>query len=96
MIYLTLEYGTIITLECGSSYTNRLENMFKDIEISRELMVSFHQVSVSKHNTVYHQMIQENRIHLCLLVSLSRNTRNILEILNLMFRLSQWVFGPTM
>ena len=30
--------------ECGSGFTNKLEGMFKDIDISRDIMASFRQV----------------------------------------------------
>ena len=30
--------------ECGSQFTSKLEGMFKDIEVSQDLMMSFRQV----------------------------------------------------
>lgn len=30
--------------ECGASFTNKLEGMFKDIDISKDIMISFKQV----------------------------------------------------
>lgn len=30
--------------ECGPNFTSKLEGMFKDIELSREMMTSFKQV----------------------------------------------------
>ena len=32
--------------ECGSQFTSKLEGMFKDIEVSQDLMMSFRQVRV--------------------------------------------------
>ena len=33
-----------LTVECGPNFTSKLEGMFKDIELSREMMSSFKQV----------------------------------------------------
>ena len=30
--------------ECGSSFTSKLEGMFKDVDLSKDIMVSFKQV----------------------------------------------------
>lgn len=32
---------TKLKTECGSQFTNKLEGMFKDVDLSRELMMSF-------------------------------------------------------
>ena len=39
---------TKLKTECGSQFTNKLEGMFKDVDLSRELMMSFRE-SVSTH-----------------------------------------------
>ena len=33
------------SLECGANFTSKLEGMFKDMELSREMMVNFKEVS---------------------------------------------------
>ena len=33
--------------ECGTTFTNKLEGMFKDVELSREFMHSYNQVNIS-------------------------------------------------
>jgi cullin-4 len=39
------EKGMITKLkaECGSQFTNKLEGMFKDVDLSRDIMTSFRQ-----------------------------------------------------
>ena len=32
--------------ECGPNFTSKLEGMFKDMELSREMMISFREVCV--------------------------------------------------
>lgn len=32
--------------ECGAAFTSKLEGMFKDMELSKDIMVHFKQVSV--------------------------------------------------
>jgi hypothetical protein len=34
--------------ECGANFTSKLEGMFKDMEISRELMVTYKKTSTPK------------------------------------------------
>ena len=42
--------------ECGHNFTSKLEGMFKDMELSREMMVSFKEVN-TPHNVYTHTMI---------------------------------------
>ena len=35
--------------ECGSGFTSKLEGMFKDVELSRDVMVSFRESSFARH-----------------------------------------------
>ena len=37
--------------ECGSSFTQKLEGMFKDIEVSKELMRNYKNKTVTSHNS---------------------------------------------
>lgn len=39
---------TKLKTECGSQFTNKLEGMFKDVDLSRDIMMSF-KTSVSLH-----------------------------------------------
>lgn len=34
----------ILPLECGAAFTSKLEGMFKDMELSKDIMVQFKQV----------------------------------------------------
>lgn len=44
VVYISLH----ILLECGSGFTNKLEGMFKDMDLSRDIMVSFKQYMESR------------------------------------------------
>lgn len=46
---------TKLKTECGSQFTNKLEGMFKDVDLSRELMMSFRE-SVSASLWLHHCM----------------------------------------
>ena len=35
----------MVSIECGPNFTSKLEGMFKDMELSREMMNSFKEVS---------------------------------------------------
>jgi len=34
----------VIVTECGGGFTSKLEGMFKDMELSKDIMVNFRQV----------------------------------------------------
>lgn len=34
-------------LECGAAFTSKLEGMFKDMELSKDIMVQFKQVTIA-------------------------------------------------
>ena len=36
----------ISVLECGASFTSKLEGMFRDMELSKDVMVQFKQVGI--------------------------------------------------
>lgn len=36
----------LLILECGAAFTSKLEGMFKDMELSKDIMVQFKQVMV--------------------------------------------------
>ena len=46
---------TKLKQECGAQFTNKLEGMFKDIDLSRDIMVSLKQ-SVSSHPFFLHEV----------------------------------------
>ena len=49
---------TKLKTECGSQFTNKLEGMFKDVDLSRELMMSFREsVSPFTHVVVTNLML---------------------------------------
>lgn len=35
----------VFLIECGAAFTSKLEGMFKDMELSKDIMVQFKQVS---------------------------------------------------
>lgn len=35
----------VVYLECGAAFTSKLEGMFKDMELSKDIMVQFKQVT---------------------------------------------------
>jgi len=38
---------TFFFVECGAAFTSKLEGMFKDMELSKDIMVQFKQVMIS-------------------------------------------------
>jgi len=40
--------SSTVLVECGAGFTNKLEGMFKDIDISKDIMVSFKQYMESR------------------------------------------------
>lgn len=38
------EIDFVFILECGAAFTSKLEGMFKDMELSKDIMVQFKQV----------------------------------------------------
>ena len=41
-----LNVVNISVLECGASFTSKLEGMFRDMELSKDVMVQFKQVGI--------------------------------------------------
>ncbi len=44
-IYVKLSNSKISISECGAGFTSKLEGMFKDMELSKDIMSSYKQVS---------------------------------------------------
>lgn len=44
-LYLIAYVHFLFSAECGPNFTSKLEGMFRDMEISREMMSSFKEVS---------------------------------------------------
>ena len=44
---------TLFHIECGPNFTSKLEGMFRDMEISREMMSSFREVSAMGWRTIF-------------------------------------------
>jgi len=42
----------VCVVECGAAFTSKLEGMFKDMELSKDVMIQFKQVCVHR-DTVY-------------------------------------------
>jgi len=36
--------GLLLIIECGNIFTSKLEGMFKDMELSKDIMIAFDQV----------------------------------------------------
>jgi cullin-4 len=36
--------GLLLFIECGNIFTSKLEGMFKDMELSKDIMIAFDQV----------------------------------------------------
>ena len=45
LLYTLVSSFSLQLSECGANFTSKLEGMFKDMELSREMMVSFEEVS---------------------------------------------------
>ena len=43
----------IFITECGANFTSKLEGMFKDMELSREMMINFKEVYMYTHTCIY-------------------------------------------
>lgn len=41
---LTSNCVVVVSSECGAAFTSKLEGMFKDMELSKDIMVQFKQV----------------------------------------------------
>ena len=49
--------------ECGPNFTSKLEGMFKDIELSREMMISFKQVPQTQYSIELNVLFITNSIY---------------------------------
>jgi cullin 4 len=68
------DIGGIFCIECGAAFTGKLEGMFKDIDLARDIMVSFKNVCV-----IRSKAYNVTRATLTLMAC-SRNLRNNLEM----------------
>jgi hypothetical protein len=48
----------VLSLECGAAFTSKLEGMFKDMELSKDIMVQFKQVHMLLSFSVLGQQYQ--------------------------------------
>ena len=58
-----MTWRTFWFLECGASFTSKLEGMFRDMELSKDVMVQFKQVSICMviHNFTF--ILDQIRMH---------------------------------
>ena len=52
-----LNVVNISVLECGASFTSKLEGMFRDMELSKDVMVQFKQVGICIVNHTWKKVI---------------------------------------
>ena len=48
-MYTYIHTPGTLCLECGSGFTNKLEGMFKDMDLSRDIAIAFSQVPSPNH-----------------------------------------------
>ena len=44
--------------ECGAGFTSKLEGMFKDMELSKDIMLTFKQVCQCKHSGTARDLLE--------------------------------------